>query len=139
MENTKPFLVQDLQNFIDKFLTSKITQTEKLIMQSGLFFDCDEEEFEGEEDETLWDATEKKFKMEYRKIQKSLEEICGKAIIEDVQTFEFEDFKLSEYENLGDMISLYMYKDCRFGVLIFQEDAELPMELYVTACRPENL
>lgn len=31
------------------------------------------------------------------------------------------------------MLTLFKYRDCRFGVLLWQEDKELPIELCFTA------
>ncbi|MCY1399814.1 hypothetical protein D3C76_279310 [compost metagenome] len=136
----KPSLTEELKGFINKFVGSHRAECHKVLKYSGVFFAEDEEEFDNSgEGETLWEYTYKEFKDEYEKAVSLLKEICGAPLVENVSAWEFEGFPLAECESMADELTLFSYKGCRFGVLLHQEDKELPLELWLSACRPDRL
>ncbi|MNZ33053.1 hypothetical protein D3C78_503910 [compost metagenome] len=136
----KPPLVEELRRFINKFIGSHRAEGHKVLKYSGTFFAGDEEEFDSSgEGETLWERTCKEFKDEYEKTVCLLKEICGAPLVENVSAGEFEEFPLADCEGMADELTLFSYKGCRFGVLLHQEDKELPLELWLSACRPDKL
>ncbi len=72
----------------------------------------------------------------YQKLKKQAQEVFGHPLAEDVVGYNFTKFPLTEMELLADKITLFEYKNCRFGVMLWQEDKDLPIGLYITAWNP---
>jgi hypothetical protein len=114
----------NLKLTLDKFCESRKEHGFKRIAESGLFFDADFEEIVN---------TRAEFMQAYEKLKSELKSICGNAMVEDVSAQKFTDFELTKNEKLADILTLFKYRDCRFGILLWQEDKELPIELCFTA------
>lgn len=124
---TKQPLEEELKQFIDKFIASKKKENSKLLKESGLLFDVED-----------IDSIHDEFNQQYATVKKHLKAICGDPVEEDISPYDFSHF-LSTEEQFADILTLFNYKTCRFGVYLHQEDKELPIELCITGCRPYRL
>jgi hypothetical protein len=118
--------MEQLKTLLEKFIQSDKEHGIKKIAVSDLFFDVDPDEME---------QTRKQFVQHYEQYKKQLIAICGKPITEDVPGFTFKDFELTKNEKKADLLTLFSYKNVRFGILLYQEDRELPIELCLSAFR----
>lgn len=111
-----------VSTFILDFKESNCQENSLELMCSDLFFDVPSDEIE-----KVWNSYEKKYEQ-----VKSILQKLGDNIVEDKTHQHLLDFELSEEEKYADLLSLYRIKDYRFGVLLRQEDKELPIELVLT-------
>ena len=127
--DSKLTIEQQLKTLLDKFIQSDKQHGIKKIAVSDLFFDVDPDEME---------ATRAQFIKQYEQYKKMLIEICGNPIITDVSGYEFKDFELTKNEKMADMLTLFAYQNSRFGILLFPEDKELPIELCLSAFKTNS-
>ncbi|MGB0868845.1 MAG: hypothetical protein ACPGSD_04535 [Flavobacteriales bacterium] len=113
---------EKISTFILDFKESNCQENSFELMCSDLFFDVPSDEIE-----KVWNSYVEKYEQ-----VKSILQKLGDSIVEDKTHQHLLNFELSEEEKYADLLSLYRIKDFRFGVLLRQEDKELPIELVVT-------
>jgi len=113
---------EKISTFILDFKKSNCQEKSLELMCSDLFFDIPSDEIE-----KVWNSYVKTYEQ-----VKSILQKLGDSIVEDKTHQQLLDFELSEEEKYADLLSLYRIEDYRFGVLLRQEDKELPIELVVT-------
>ncbi|GAB1858345.1 hypothetical protein MHTCC0001_31820 [Flavobacteriaceae bacterium MHTCC 0001] len=118
-----------LHQLLDTFVTSNKEHGFKRLQESELFFNVDYEVMEQRRNE---------FVKVYDKYVTELKKICGQPVAEDVSAHTFNDFELTKNEQLADMLTLFTYRECRFGILLWQEDKELPIEVCLSAYNPKG-